>query len=98
MMIDCHGTARQRIANIIQDHKFHAITQPLRHALQISFGMIGRAQFVHTARQRLIRFIQQVELIAAHWLAIAAALVASTLLTLAVTVLVFRATARALGR
>jgi holin-like protein len=42
--------------------------------------------------------IQQVDLIAAHWLAIAAAVLGSTLLTLAVTVLVFRATARALGQ
>ena len=41
---------------------------------------------------------QQLELIARHWLAIGAAVVGSTLLTLAVTVLVFRATAHALER
>jgi holin-like protein len=38
--------------------------------------------------------VQQAGLIAANWLAISAALVASTLLTLVVTVLTFRAVAR----
>jgi holin-like protein len=42
--------------------------------------------------------MQQIDLIAAHWLAIGAALIGSTLLTLTVTVLVFRGTARALGQ
>lgn len=42
--------------------------------------------------------VQQIDLIAAHWLAIGAALVVSTLLTLAVTVLTFRGVARALDR
>ena len=42
--------------------------------------------------------MQQIDLIAAHWLALGAALIGSTLLTLTVTVLVFRGTARALGQ
>jgi holin-like protein len=42
--------------------------------------------------------IQQADLIAAAWLPIAVTLLASTLLTLVATVVVFRATARALGR
>ena len=41
--------------------------------------------------------VQQLELIAAHWIAVVAAVVGSTLLTLVVTVLVFRATSRLLG-
>jgi holin-like protein len=41
---------------------------------------------------------QQIDLIATHWLALGAALIGSTLLTLTVTVLVFRGVARALGR
>lgn len=41
--------------------------------------------------------VQQAGLIAEEWLAIGAALVVSTLLTLVVTVLVFRAVARATG-
>lgn len=42
--------------------------------------------------------MQQIDLVATYWLALGAALIGSTLLTLTVTVLVFRATARALGR
>jgi holin-like protein len=42
--------------------------------------------------------VQQLDLIAAAWLPITVTLLASTLLTLVVTVLVFRGTARALGR
>jgi holin-like protein len=41
--------------------------------------------------------IQQVDLIATYWLAIAASLVVSTVLTLIVTVAVFRATSRLVG-
>jgi holin-like protein len=41
--------------------------------------------------------IQQVDLIAAHWLALGAALIGSTVLTLLVTVLVFRGAARLIG-
>ena len=42
--------------------------------------------------------VQQAGLIAAHWAAIATALVVSTLLTLVVTVLTFRAVARVAAR
>lgn len=41
--------------------------------------------------------VQQIDLIAAHWRAIGVALVMSTLLTLVVTVLTFRAVARIVG-
>jgi holin-like protein len=41
--------------------------------------------------------IQQVDLIATYWLAIAASLLGSTVLTLVVTVAVFRATSRLVG-
>lgn len=41
--------------------------------------------------------VQQIELIAAHWIAIAAAVIVSTVLTLLVTVTVFRATSRMMG-
>jgi putative effector of murein hydrolase LrgA (UPF0299 family) len=42
--------------------------------------------------------VQQAGLIAAHWAAIAAALVASTVMTLIVTVLTFRAVSRRAAR
>ena len=42
--------------------------------------------------------VQQVDLIAAHWLAILAAIAVSTLLTLIVTVYTFRAVARRTAR
>jgi holin-like protein len=41
--------------------------------------------------------VQQLDLVAAHWLAIFLAVIGSTLLTLVVTVLVFRATSRLVG-
>ncbi|MFQ8433704.1 CidA/LrgA family protein [Amaricoccus sp. W119] len=67
--------------------------QPLEKVADTLLGHLSLL-FVPAA----VGVVQQIGLIQAHWLAITAALVVSTLLTLIVTVLTFRAVARMTAR